>query len=777
MAKKRKAAAAAKPADKEAIAETSDAPEGDDVHATALKEYERGYERDRRNQEAAYDDLKFQDPQYQWDDKAKQEREAEGRPILSVDLCGQFKRQVTGDMRQMRPAIKIVPVDDRGDKNVAEKILPGMIRYIEKRSDAQAAYFNAADSQVAAGIGHLRVLTEYAGHDTFNQEIRIAPIDDGVGVVWDPDSILPTREDAQFCFVPVDMSAASFKRRFKDKSSDPLPGAPQLFTTWSSPEDVRVAEYWRKVPSERELALMPDGGIDDVTDDPEAKANAEAQGARVESRPGIKVERYLISASEILEGPDEWPGVHIPIVPFIGEELKVGREIIRRGVIRVLKDVQRIYNYSISTQTEVVALQPKAPFVGTRKNFEKYQDQWETANSKNWPYLEFEPDGANGGQAPQRVSAPVSSSGIAELLEVAKADASAVTGIYPASLGQQGNEQSGKAILARQREGDTGTYGYVDNFTRAVRRTGEIVLDLIPHIYDTKRTMQIVGEDGKIDLLEINQPALSPEDAITPITLNDVTVGAYHIAIEMGPSYSTKREEAREGMETFLQTLGPEGAPMFIDLLAKMQDWPLADKIAKRAQLMLPPAIQQMEAQEAGEEPPPMPPPAPPTPEQQQQAMEAQAQEAEKQRAHDLQTQDNALKEKQIQLNMATLQADLRKLEMKHTETVSQHRAQTAEAMQDPRVDQLVDVVKELANGFNQLRDAVEGISEAVTEVKNTPLPEPPAPPPPPPDHTPRLLELVGQLAARKTPTGTKRTKDGMQLVYEDDAAEQGPAQ
>jgi hypothetical protein len=43
-------------------------------------------------------------------------------------------------------------------------------------------------------------------------------------------------------------------------------------------------------------------------------------------------------------------------------------------------------------------------------------------------------------------------------------DIKSVTGQYNASLGQTSNERSGKAILARQRESDTGTYHYVDNY-------------------------------------------------------------------------------------------------------------------------------------------------------------------------------------------------------------------------------------------------------------------------------------------------------------------------
>ena len=112
-----------------------------------------------------------------------------------------------------------------------------------------------------------------------------------------------------------------------------------------------------------------------------------------------------------------------------------------------------------------------------------------------------------------------------------------VTGIYDASLGSRSNEISGRAILARQREGDTGTFVYIDNWSRAIRHTGKILVDLIPHVYDTARTLRIVGEDGRTDVLEINRPmGLDADWGVTPRIMNDVTVGSYDVVLDMGPA-------------------------------------------------------------------------------------------------------------------------------------------------------------------------------------------------------------------------------------------------
>lgn len=571
-----------------------------DILSRARKDWDAAEQRERHNIKLAYEDLEFLagDELSQWPEKQKKEREDEGRPTLQINQLPQFVHQITGDIRQMKPSIKVVPVDSQADEKVAD-LRGGLIRYIENRSDASAIYFRSADSQVACGIGHWRVATEYADSSTFNQEIRIAPIEDGIAVLWDPDAVLPTREDGRFCFVPVDMSKNAFEAAYPGITASEFDDQNWSHnTSWYSDDHVRVAEYWVKKPTKKLLALQLDGAIADVTDAEESVVQMyRSKGARIEQRDSTKVCRYLITASAVLEGPEEWPGRFIPIVPLVGEEVRIGRKLIRKGIVRDAKDPQRMSNYFHSAHTEVVALQPKAPFTGTELNFAKYQSIWETANTKNQPYLPYIPDPTNGGASPQRVQPPVSSQGVLDGLTMAKEDLRSVIGIYDAGLGKQSNETSGRAILARQKEGDVGSYLYIDNFARAVRQTGNIINDLIPHVYDTERTIRIMGEDGKIDVLEINKAqGLDPKSGET-IFEHDITAGSYDVVATLGPSYTTKREEAKEGMTEFVRA-APEAGALVLDYLAKAQDWPMADDIAKRFRSMLPPKIIQLEAME-----------------------------------------------------------------------------------------------------------------------------------------------------------------------------------
>lgn len=623
-------------------AATNKKPEdGGDLVSVFRRRWEDSYLREMQNITDEYDDLAFAEGEGQWDAKIKRDRELTSRPCLTENRLPQFIRQITGKMRQMRPSIKCVPVDSRGDPETAE-VLAGMFRYIENRSRAQVVYGRALDSQVTCGIGAWRITTEYSDEQTFNQEIRIAPVEDPVMTLFDPDAVLPSKSDAMFCFVPVDMTRRMFELKYPGKvpaSLDMVTGAP--WTGWVAEDYVRTCEYWYKEPTKRRLVLLPDGSVDDLTGkSPEDIAEiermveeAQAMGdpVRIEERDSHRVMRCVMTCNEILEEPKEWPGRYIPIIPVVGEEIRIGRKVVRRGVVRLAKDPQRMVNYYVSAETEMVALQPKAPFVGTEKNFENYEDVWETANTENHPYLPFTPDPQNGGSPPQRSQPPMSSQGLTNGI-LRNVDAmKAVIGIYDASLGARSNETSGVAIEARDQQGDTGSFVYVANFSEAINHSAIVIMDLIPHVYDTARTIRIVGEDGiTVEPQQINQPRGVADNGVSQI-MNDVTTGAYDVVVKMGPAYDSLRSEAREGMTAMIQAGGPELFAVTGDLIAKMQDWPHADELAERLEALAPPAIKALIAQKKGE------PPAPPQPSPQEQETQAkfalQQQEAQQQAA------------------------------------------------------------------------------------------------------------------------------------------------
>ena len=541
------------------------------LHRLAMDRFDRAWTFDEDNRNEAEGDLEFLTGEGQWQDSDKRAREQAGQPCLTINRMPQFVRQVTGDIRKANPAAKVGPGDGEASKEIAD-VYQGIIRDIEQACDASSVYENAAQSAAACGVGAFRILTEYATPETFDQVLKVKWIPNPFAVYWDPLARDPSRRDAKFCFVCDWISKKDFEAKYPGKNATSFGGRNEG-GRWFNGDNVRIAEYWWIEEEDRTLYLLASGEI--ATEKPEG---VEVQAER--KAPITRIKMAKMSAHEVIEEPKTWVGTMIPIVAVVGEEIHDGENIVRTSVIRYAKDAQRLYNYGRSAHAELVSMQPKAPYLVTAKQVEGLETLWNQANVKNRPYLPYNVDPQAG--APKRETPPIPSQGLMQEVSLAAEDMKATTGIYDAGLGAQSNETSGVAIRQRQEEGDVATSIYVDNLAKSIAQCGRIMVDMIPKIYDGQRMVSIVGEDEVQDLVEIN--ALDPE---TGQIVNDLSVGRYNVRIAMGPSYTTRRQEAAEQLIAFAQAV-PAVAEVASDLIARTQDWPGADEIADRLAKVLP---------------------------------------------------------------------------------------------------------------------------------------------------------------------------------------------
>lgn len=573
-------------------------------HADILELFNEDWKADEENRDASYDDLRFLAGD-QWDASARAEREAARRPMITVNRVGQFVRQVTGDMRLNPTSINVLPVDDESDIEKAE-IFEGLIRQIEYASNATQAYAHAFECSAGIGIGHFRINTRYAQDSVTDQEIVVERIANPLAVIWDSAAVQIDRSDAEHCFVTELMPRRVFKKKFPKASETDFPHFDQGSTLfWRTDDSIRVAEFWHKEPYERTLALMLDGSTVDITD--VRKGDRKFLPILQERTfTDYRVKQYLLSGSEILAGPNEWAGRHIPIVPAVGTEIPLDETIVRHGLIRWLKDPQRMYNYYRSSQAELIGQQPRAPYLLTPEMIKGYEALWNTANTNPRQWLPYNPDPKAPQGRPVREQPPQASPALWQEAQLANEDMKATTGIYDASLGAKSNETSGRAILARQREGDVGSFHYFDNFKAAIKRAGEILVDLIPRIYDAPRTVRIIGkEEADPQYTQINQPAFDPAEMVETV-LNDLSVGKFDVRVTAGPSFSTQREEARESMIAATQA-NPALWQVAGDLIVAAMDWPGAKEIAERLKRTIPPQITGDEEALAAQQPQPDP--------------------------------------------------------------------------------------------------------------------------------------------------------------------------
>ena len=549
------------------------------------------------------EDLRFAngDPDngYQWPEEIREARKTDQRPCLTINKTRQHNLQIINDAKQNKPSIKCLPVDSNADVQIA-KIFDGIIRHIEYNSHAEIVYDTAAEFAVQGGLGYWRIVTEYAHDGSFEQEIFLRRVKDPLTVYLDCDIQSADGSDAKFAFVFEDMTKDEFEATYPGKEAKSVDFPTDKGDGWLDKDKIRVCEYFSKGEKRDTLINHPVRGpvLMSSIDDPQERAILDADDSikrRDVTEPQITW--YKIAGDKVID-KKSWLGRYIPIVRVIGEEITINGKIDRKGHTRSMKDAQRMYNYMTSANVEFIALQTKTPYIAPIEAIEGFEGEWTNANKDNAAYLPYNALREDGSpiQRPMREQAPVGAQAYLQGMQTAQQELMMASGQYQEQFGQQGNATAGVAITARQRQGDRATYHFIDNVARAIRYTGRILVDLIPKIYDTKRVVRIMGQDGEETFAQIDpeqqqavQQQQQPGSEEIQLIYNP-GIGRYDVTVEVGPNYETRRQEAFAAL-TQIMGQDPELMKVAGDLLFKAADFPMAEEVAERLHRTIDPSI------------------------------------------------------------------------------------------------------------------------------------------------------------------------------------------
>jgi hypothetical protein len=535
------------------------------------------------NRAAQLEDNRFRFGE-QWPAAMKIARQIDKRPALTINKTDTFVRSVVNNMRAQRPRIRVHPVADGADVKKAD-VIEGLIRHIEVNSNADLAYDTAGEFQVSIGEGYWRVCSRYVADDSFDQELYIDRIRNPFTVYMDPSATMPDGSDAEWCILTSSMKKDAFRKKYpRAKIADVKdlgPGDDKA--VWASAEEVVVAEYYRFEDTPDTLCLLS-SGVKMFKSQIDHEALEYLGVEVVHTRPSVRrqLKWSICSAVEELDKRDQ-PGKYIPVVRAVGAEMIDDGKVIRFGMVRQLKDPQRMYNYWRTQETEFVALAPLAPWLIAEGQDEGHEDEWQNANRKSYSRLTYKPaydDNGNLLPPPQRLTPQQIPAASVNAAMAASEDLKAVAGMFDPALGAPGQETSGKMVTARQGQSDMSNYHFYDNLTRAIRHTGVILLDLIPHYYDTQRVIRILGIDGVPQTVTINEKQRDQFGAIQQV-LNDVTVGTYDVVMDTGPGYQTKRQENSDMLLGLLKTM-PQVGQVAGDLVVRQMDFEAAQDVADR---------------------------------------------------------------------------------------------------------------------------------------------------------------------------------------------------
>ena len=567
-----------------------------------VKRFARVESAESINRQKAVEDLRFKAGD-QWPEQIRATRTIEKRPCLTINKMKTFVHQIVNDQRQNRPAINVSPVGDRSDPETA-KMLKGLIKQIERTSNADVAYDTGFDSAVSVGWGYWRVLTDYEDEDTFDQVIKICRIRNTFRVYLDPDAEEPDGSDAKWGFISDLIPRSEFEDQWPDSQvlAWEEGGIGDEYKLWATTTHVRIAEYFCYETDTRKLVALASGHVgyeDELDESIKSEIKAKPDSVLNEREVSVqKVKWYKLTAHDILEEND-WPGKYIPIIKIIGDEVDIEGKVTLAGIIRDAKDPQRMYNYWCTSETEQVGLAPIAPWIMEEGQVEGHEDRWKQANRKAYPYLLYKATSVGGKPSPppQRQQFAGPPAGVVQAKISAAQDMQATTGIrFDATLQERNYDESGKALKELKRVGEVGNFHYIDNLSRSLRYTGKQLIDLIPKVYDTRRILTILREDGSEERVTIDPTLGKPHDQRQGQDgklerLFNPKLGDYEVAVTIGPSFATKRAEAADSMLQFLRFL-PNTAPLVADLIAKNMDWPGSEEIYERLASQLPPELQ-----------------------------------------------------------------------------------------------------------------------------------------------------------------------------------------
>ena len=528
-----------------------------DIHADALAEFDKIQSALRDERLQCLQDRRFYSiAGAQWEGPLGQQ--FENKPKFEVNKIHLSVIRIINEYRNNRITVDFIPKEGAENDKLADTC-NGLYRADEQDSCAQEAYDNAFEEAVGGGFGAWRLRAEYEDEEDpedERQRIRIEPIFDAdSSVFFDLNAKRQDKSDAKRCFVLTSMTREAYKDEYGDDPASWPKTVHQHEFDWLTPDVVYVAEYYRIEERGETIHIWQtlDGEEERYSDaDFEAGDGLEEKLFAIGSKKirekrikAKKVHKYLLSGARILEDCGYIAGKCIPIVPMYGKRWFIDNVERCMGHVRLAKDAQRLKNMQLSKLGEISALSSVEKPILTPEQIAGHQVMWAEDNIKNYPYLLINPITDMNGQTV--VGGPVAYTkppqippAMAALLQITEQDMQDLLGNQQAGEELQPNI-SGKAVELIQNRLDMQTFIYMSNMSTSIKRSGEIWLSMAKDVFvESGRKMKSVGKQGEIQSVELLKPMVNQETGEIE-TENDLADARFDVAVEVGPSSSSKR--------------------------------------------------------------------------------------------------------------------------------------------------------------------------------------------------------------------------------------------
>lgn len=644
----------------------------------------------------------------QWEPGVRQDRNNDGKPVMTFNKLTSIIRSSLGEARENSPSATIRGVG----KNVTQEqvdLTDGLCRQIAYDSDSDIVYQIALKAGMECGWGAARVIQEYKsekGKDAFKKCLKIVPIQDFQTAFWDPLAQDSDKLDGDYCGVYTIMSLEKFKKLYPE-IEDPqsvIPEGINYFLPWNSRDAIIIAEIYYKEYKRTKLVQLSDG---ESFEEDEAQEVIEKHAAMMRSIPhadllGIEpleivnerdARPYTIKHVQFIRNAiidqTDYAGQILPIPYFEGDSTVIDGRRIPIPYVQDAIDAQKLANYVGSEMAYAMLRARKETVIGTPEMFAGYEDDWQTPDQVQGMLL-YNRDSDN--QAPQFITPEPFSNTYNQVFQYLTQEIYNVLGWGEESRGLQSNAQSGTAIAQRQAASKKPVNVYTDNNARGIKAINKILLDMIPHTYDTEQTVMVMGKDLKSKPIDINKAAgftMSQDGDIEDRIENDMSVGSYDVEIRVDGSYD---EQQIAAMNCFIQLsrTNPAIANLIPDLMAEVSGLENTQKLVERLKTLLPPDIL------AKEEGKPIPPPQPnPQAELAQKQMQLEEQKlAQESQKLQLQAQDQQLKAKQLAIDEQKLMQQAQIAGIQHATSLAKADAEVQKVVTQKDIAVLTHATK-----------------------------------------------------------------------------------
>ena len=549
----------------------------------------------------------------QWDDSTLGESSLQYRGEFNV--LRKAYRQIVADLRSNPIQVDFVPKSESREDGA--DLLDGLYLTDDRANTTLESYDNAVSEAVVCGVGAWELYTEYASNRAGidHQVIRRRPVyEANNNCFWDPNAKRLDKSDA--CYVSIlqayspdgyeelveelngedyedeaKESRSAKKKREKaearNASSFASPEQSYTFPWMGSGNDlIYVVSFYHRCKIKDKVLTFTDPMGQPLTlrasDLEEVMDDLIDDGYEITSEREIKrweIRKYIASGEFILNGKmgkngeregEVVAGENIPVVPTYGERAFVEGEEHYEGITRLAKDPQRLRNFQLSYLADIVSRSPRPKPIFNPEQIQGFEFMYELNGAdNNYPYLLQNRMSADGQPLPIGPVAQMPEQTIPQAL-MASIDLSrqAVEDVANPGLPQDiaDPDLSGKAVNALTNRLDQQSIVYQQNLKHAKRRDAEIYASMAVEVYDAPREVTLTQPDGttkKVKIMEMVQDKETGE----LVALNDLTNTEYDVYAEIGPSYSSKKEQTIDqltSMATAMAPLDPNMAKMLM---------------------------------------------------------------------------------------------------------------------------------------------------------------------------------------------------------------------